>query len=740
MGYLKPRNIATMLPVALAFILGSSGNTQAQSNAGGPIRLARISFVEGNVSFRPTSQIDWSYAAINQPIRQGAQIWASGGGRAEIQFDDGSVLRLGNGAVVTLQTMSSDSNGEYTDVQVNDGTVTMESRNSASVYQIDGPYASLRTDGQSVVRIDANNRQRIVDLRGTVQVQDQSQQSTLQSGDAIDIGNTNDPLNIYRAPGQDSWDRFNRYRDGYVYPTHRDPYLPYNVSIVAGNLDHYGGWRVVAGYGNVWFPHEDDNWRPYWHGHWVWVDPVGWTWVGNEPWGWAPYHYGTWVHEPYGWGWCPGPETQYWTPAAVSFCNYDNQIGWAPLCPQEVRYPSYISVGFTSGNWAFNFSIGGVACYTPTRFGYCEPHRFDPSEFNRPEDGYRIRNVYNNYTFNNFNGPQGNFGRDVNFVPRNARYGTILASQTGFVGGGHFQPLGRRGEQAFAHGAMLRGENGRFGSSLAVPMRNSLTPSRAFQSASFQPHNLGRRVFAPNSNRFGNNGFRQANPGQGRFGQASQQGRSGQSWHWNGGSRSSQSSGPVHFGNQGGNNNRQGRNGWHWNPPQRSNQSNSNRGNTHWNAPLKSNGGNRRNNNRGGWHWNPPQRSNQSHWNPPQRSNQSHWNPPQRSNQNHWNPPQRSNQSHWNPPQRSNQSHWNPPQRSNQSHWNPPQRSNQSHWNPPQRSNQSHWNPPQRSNQSHWNPPQRSNQRHQNPPQRSNQSRGNQNQSNQRNNFGHRGR
>ena len=29
------------------------------------------------------------------PLRQGAQIWVSDGGRAEIQFDDGSLLRLG---------------------------------------------------------------------------------------------------------------------------------------------------------------------------------------------------------------------------------------------------------------------------------------------------------------------------------------------------------------------------------------------------------------------------------------------------------------------------------------------------------------------------------------------------------------------------------------------------------------------------------------------------------------------
>ena len=59
----------------------------------GPVRLARISYVRGNVTWRSEESSDWSAATRNLPLRQGAQIWVSEGGRAEIQFDDGSLLR-----------------------------------------------------------------------------------------------------------------------------------------------------------------------------------------------------------------------------------------------------------------------------------------------------------------------------------------------------------------------------------------------------------------------------------------------------------------------------------------------------------------------------------------------------------------------------------------------------------------------------------------------------------------------
>src|SRR5689334_18849284 len=61
----------------------------------GPVRLARFSYVNGGVSWRRCDRDDWATAALNMPIRQGAEIWVPEGSRAELQFDDGSRMRLG---------------------------------------------------------------------------------------------------------------------------------------------------------------------------------------------------------------------------------------------------------------------------------------------------------------------------------------------------------------------------------------------------------------------------------------------------------------------------------------------------------------------------------------------------------------------------------------------------------------------------------------------------------------------
>ena len=72
------------------------------------------------------------------------------------------------------------------------------------------------------------------------------------------------------------------------------------------NLDQYGQWQDVAGYGQAWVPKQSSNWAPYQNGSWTWEDGYGWTWVWADPWGWAPYHYGRWIYaNGYGWAWYP---------------------------------------------------------------------------------------------------------------------------------------------------------------------------------------------------------------------------------------------------------------------------------------------------------------------------------------------------------------------------------------------------------------------------------------------------
>jgi hypothetical protein len=117
------------------------------------------------------------------------------------------------------------------------------------------------------------------------------------------------------------------------------------------DLDEYGDWSYVAGYGPCWRPRAVvAGWAPYRFGHWIYVGPWGWTWVENEPWGFAPFHYGRWAFVNNGWFWVPGPVVvrPVWAPAMVAFVGGPGfrfsagvGVGWFPLAPGEVYLPGY---------------------------------------------------------------------------------------------------------------------------------------------------------------------------------------------------------------------------------------------------------------------------------------------------------------------------------------------------------------------------------------------------------------
>lgn len=77
------------------------------------------------MTWRADDNASWSKATVNLPVRDGTQLWASDGGRAEIRFDDGSLLRLGNDAIVTVQSLYRDDQGAFTQIRMIAGVVML---------------------------------------------------------------------------------------------------------------------------------------------------------------------------------------------------------------------------------------------------------------------------------------------------------------------------------------------------------------------------------------------------------------------------------------------------------------------------------------------------------------------------------------------------------------------------------------------------------------------------------------
>ncbi|MBK8494400.1 MAG: hypothetical protein IPL50_04785 [Chitinophagaceae bacterium] len=152
------------------------------------------------------------------------------------------------------------------------------------------------------------------------------------------------------------------------------------------DLSPYGIWMDYPGYGQVWHPRPEGDFRPYaTNGYWIY-SYEGWTWVSNYNWGWAPFHYGRWVYDDfYGWLWVPGYE---WSPAWVTWGYVDDYYAWAPLMP-EVN----VSIYFNS--------------WKPNNFYWNLCHRnqiYERNLYNKIERPERVNDFNNRVNvMNNFN-------------------------------------------------------------------------------------------------------------------------------------------------------------------------------------------------------------------------------------------------------------------------------------------------------------------------------------------------
>ena len=163
-----------------------------------------------------------------------------------------------------------------------------------------------------------------------------------------------------------------------------------NFSVFQNDLSPYGRWYNNPRFGQVWV-YEDPSFKPYaTDGHWEYTN-FGWSWVSDYTWGWAPFHYGRWEYDPsFGWMWIPGYE---WASAWVSWSQYDDYYGWAPL-------------GYGAG---INISFGAVPY---NRWNFIPRQYMGSRDFYRhcasPRNNF-FRNavVINNY----YTGSEGRFTR-----------------------------------------------------------------------------------------------------------------------------------------------------------------------------------------------------------------------------------------------------------------------------------------------------------------------------------------
>jgi hypothetical protein len=338
---------------------------------------ARIQRVEGEVALDNTNagnaeNEQWIAATENQPFSVGDRIYTRDNGRASLAFTGRNFARLNPNTSLDVLAL----NDERTQLALRDGSAMFDVGylDSGDLFEVATPYGAVDFQQPGLYNVGIDNGQVLVSvLSGLAQVVGLGGSGQISKGELLTlVGTTAADVVLSQLDGRDAgyqvddyyayqYPRYydGRYRDYNAYlsdPYYFDPYrrnvsYQYANSYIPGlyDLDYYGDWQNINGYGYAWSPRVDAGWAPYQTGYWYSDYPYGPTWVSTEPWGYAPYHYGRWAFVGDRWYWVPEATsvTPVYSPALVSFIPFgQNEIGWVPLAPGDVYVPHYYNTSW----------------------------------------------------------------------------------------------------------------------------------------------------------------------------------------------------------------------------------------------------------------------------------------------------------------------------------------------------------------------------------------------------------
>ncbi|HEY2389686.1 MAG TPA: FecR family protein [Candidatus Angelobacter sp.] len=309
------RRSGLLLPIlTLVFTMSTASRAQdASAAAGSQARIVRVSYVEGEVVL--DSGHGYESVTMNVPITEHNWLQTRSNGWAEIQFEDGSIIRLAPETVIAFDELDrASAGGTSTVVDLDQGEAEFKIlKHEGSDFKIAVKNKTITLGHSGFFRVTSTNDDplEVAVLKGDLSVHDP------ESGDDIAVNkNETFVLNpadvaeyaLNKGTEADELDEWSRQRDdslrAYSAANHYTQ-SPYQYG--ASDLNYYGQYTDDPEYGSVWQPNGvGTDWDPFSNGYYA-DSGIGPTWVSSYPWGWMPYRYGRWVFiNARGWFWQPG--------------------------------------------------------------------------------------------------------------------------------------------------------------------------------------------------------------------------------------------------------------------------------------------------------------------------------------------------------------------------------------------------------------------------------------------------
>jgi hypothetical protein len=292
-------------------------------------------------------------AILNLPLGPGDLIETTGARRTEIQFDNGTIIRLDLNSRLKIETILAQSLStlkKMSNLVLEKGQVyVMYKRfSSLEIFQVVTPRAAVKLDHNSValIRLSADGNTDVQVERGKAFLLyggdtghvSQKRLNSKQRG----VVTAEDKVELTEYETLSDFKAWNESLNAHFLELHEGSYLPkplqhlppavFEFAQKFGNI--YGEWIWHDLYGYVWRPYLNDhrypwgNWSPYINGSWTSYSGQMF-WVPGEPWGWVPYHLGLWMWDKNkGWVWAPG---SLFAPAWAVWEFYEGMYCWRPF-------------------------------------------------------------------------------------------------------------------------------------------------------------------------------------------------------------------------------------------------------------------------------------------------------------------------------------------------------------------------------------------------------------------------
>ncbi|PYX48098.1 MAG: hypothetical protein DMG79_12625 [Acidobacteria bacterium] len=271
-------------------------------------RIVRLSDVQGSVQINKNTGMGFENAFLNLPITQGAQVKTRDHARAEIEFEDGSTLRLTPNTTVEFSALGlSDSGKRLSAINLLEGMAYVNWLGKDEV-SLNFSREKISLARPAHFRVDTSTEvASLAVFKGDVDVEGPAGKLLVPKKKTATFDAASDDkytvANKIEEDPLDSWDKeASAYHDQYA----KNNSSPYGYGM--SDLNYYGAYSNVSGYGMMWQPYFTGvGWNPFMDGAWSWYPGYGYMFASAYPWGWMPYRYGNWMFVPgMGWMWQPG--------------------------------------------------------------------------------------------------------------------------------------------------------------------------------------------------------------------------------------------------------------------------------------------------------------------------------------------------------------------------------------------------------------------------------------------------